>query len=190
MRLRVSACRILRIPFRAGRVVWGKGILRLRLFFALIAQRTILAQDDKACWPVTERQRRSCSITECLRDEGSGPPLGAGSREPRAAGPFRLSRRLPGRLPLLAGRRELAAGPAVQPDCCTRRQRLSFGTEHNLHDDVELLRLRGIRIRGDDNLLIVENAREGDDPLGEAGDSEVDAIARERTKIEPSVAQC
>jgi hypothetical protein len=37
---------LLKIPFRATGGLLVKGILRLRLFFALIAQRTILAQDD------------------------------------------------------------------------------------------------------------------------------------------------
>ena len=37
----------------------------------------------------------------------------------------------------------------------------ALGTEHNFDDDIELLPLRGIRVRGDNNLLIIQNAREG-----------------------------
>src|SRR5215469_17993892 len=66
---------------------------------------------------------------------------------------------------------------------------VAFCAEHNLDDHIEFLCLRGIRIRSDDDFLIVQNAREGDDSLRKAGDSEVHAVAGERAKVETAVAQ-
>ncbi len=66
---------------------------------------------------------------------------------------------------------------------------IAYPAEQEFYDDIELLRLRGIRVRGDDHLLIVQDAREGHDSLGKSGDSKTYAVAGERTKIKSSVAQ-
>ena len=55
-------------------------------------------------------------------------------------------------------------------------KRVTVRAEHDFHNEVELLRLGRIRVCGDNDFLIVKNAREGDDALRKAGDSIVRAV--------------
>ena len=128
-------------------------MLRLRLFFALIAQRTILAQDDRA-----QDDRVSCILLgACATEDLDLQRAQVYANYVEWAGSDRtinLMYRWCSLRNYADWLRSLWSGLVAVQDI----KGIAFRTQHDLHDYVELLRLRGICVRRDDDLLVVENA--------------------------------